>query len=288
VEITSKKYGKKSISYQRGKQREFEVRFRAPATLAVTVSGFKGSEHADRIQLGLSRPSGKGGLSSVTGAESPDGDGNVVLGPVESGDYELVLHVRIGRHQTMPAVRRPVTLPAGESDLTLPMPTLHEFVVAGEKGTQYTLKAEPDAGFWFYQSQRCGDDGRAGFGPLPAGRYVLQSSGKSGEMVVTVPCGEVVFKASEYNAMKVSIRDANGMLARAGLADGDLIVAIGGQEFTGQRQMQMLFAAAMMSGENATLTVIRGGRTLELTVDLKATMQNADAGPGGSVRPVAR
>ena len=288
VEITSKQYGKKSLEYQRGKEREFEVRFRAPATLAVTVAGFKDSEHADRIQLGLSRPAGKRGLTSVTGSEAPDGDGRAVLGPVESGDYELVIHVRIGRHQTMPAVRRPVTLTAGESDLTLPMPVLHELVVLGAKGTNCTLRTDREAGFWFHQSQRCGDDGRATFGPLPAGTYTLQQSGEQGEMTVKVPCGEVAFRASEYNALKVSIHDANGMLARAGLADGDLIVGIAGQSFSGRAQMQMLFAAAMMRGEDTTLTIVRGGRTLELTVDLKGAMQNPDGGPGGSVRPTVR
>jgi hypothetical protein len=288
VEVTANKYGKKSFNYKQGKQREFELRFREPAKLSVTVQGFAGAEHADKVTLGLRTRTSEQQRVSAARDQAPDGDGRAVLGPVESGDYELVLYIRIGRHQSVPAVRKTISLPAGESETSLAMPGLHELVVTGKKGDQFHLSGDRDAGVFFHQSLRCGDDGRALFGPLPAGSYSLRMNRKPGEMAVTVPGPEVVFQASEHNALRVSIRDPEGALAKAGFADGDLVVGVNGAEFKGTVQMQMLFAGAMMKGDDATLTILRGGRTVELTINLKDVMQGADSGPGGSVRPTVR
>jgi hypothetical protein len=282
IEFGTKKFGKKSVSYKRGEKREFEIRFREPATLAVTVRGFAGSEHADKIELGLVRREGEGDTKKT----APDAEGRAVLGPVESGDYDVVLFVRCGRHQSIGAVKKPVSLPAGESEATLAIPPLHELVIAGNKGEQYHITADENFGGWFYESRTCGDDGRATFGPLPAGRYTLRADGKPGDMTVSVPCGEVTYRASEYNALKVSIQDPDGALAKAGLQDGDLVVAVNGTEFKGAAQMQLLFAGAMGRGD-AKLTLVRGSRTVELTINLKDVMQGG-VKPGGSVRPVAR
>ena len=104
----------------------------------------------------------------------------------------------------------------------------------------------------------------------------------------TVPSGAVVFKETSYNALKVSVTDQEGELAKAGLADGDLVVAVNGKEFEGAMQMQMMLSGAMARGEDARLTIQRGGRTLEVTVNLKKIMMGGGGKAGGSVRPAVR
>ena len=106
-------------------------------------------------------------------------------------------------------------------------------------------------------------------------------------MTVTIPGPEVVFKASAYNALQVTISDPDGSLAKAGLVDGDLVVAVNGTEFKGAAQMQLLFGGAMAKGE-ATLSIVRAGRTLELTVNLREVMQGNGGKTGGMVRPTTR
>jgi hypothetical protein len=43
----------------------------------------------------------------------------------------------------------------------------------------------------------------------------------------------------------------------------------------------------MAKGE-ATLTIVRGGRTVELTVNLREVMQDSGGNSGGYVRPTTR
>jgi hypothetical protein len=288
IEMTAKEYGKKEIRYERGKEREFELRFRAPATLEVVVSGFAGAQHADKVSLGLRKAKGAKRRSHAAANQAPDGAGRARLGPVEEGDYEVVLFIRAAGHQQIPAVRKPISLPAGKSEMTLPMPRLHELVINGRKGEQFVLQGDYEQGARFHLSQRCGDDGRAVFAPLPAGTFKLRKSNGPGEMEVNVPGPPVVFKAAEYNALKVSIQDPEGALAQAGFADGDLVLAVNGTEFRGTAQMQLVFGGAMMKGGDATLTILRGGQTVELTVDLQNVTRDAGNRPGGSVRPTTR
>ena len=84
------------------------------------------------------------------------------------------------------------------------------------------------------------------------------------------------------------VTDPEGELAKAGLADGDLVVAVNGKEFEGAMQMQVMLAGTMAKDEDARLTILRGGRTLEVSVNLKKVMLGGGSKAGGSVRPAVR
>ena len=74
-------------------------------------------------------------------------------------------------------------------------------------------------------------------------------------------------------------------MAKAGFRTGDLIIGIEGAEFDGMVQMQTLFAATIAKKE-ASLTVLRGGRHVELKLDMKK-FQDPD-GLGGEIEPTIR
>ncbi|MEM8885047.1 MAG: hypothetical protein AAGD14_13325 [Planctomycetota bacterium] len=286
ITVTSPDFGRRKVEYKRGGKRELEIRFAAAARLEVVVSNYTGSKYADRIRVGLRRTL-PGTTETSTDQKPLDAEGKVTLGPVEVGAYELILVAQAGRHSGVTAASRPVTLAAGNNEASIAIPALHELVVRGKQGERYTLRAAKSEAIRFWDNKRCGEDGRAVFGPLPAGEYELSRQGDAGPMTVSVPAGEVTFKATEYNAMRVSIRDAEGTMAKAGLADGDLIVGVDGVEFTGMRQMQMLLGGAMMKGE-VTLNLLRGRRRIELDVNLREAMRDPDARPGGTFRPATR
>ena len=69
------------------------------------------------------------------------------LGPVESGDYYLVMTVRAGRHSSVEAARQPVSLRPGENKTTMSIPALHKVTVTGLKpGTNAWLRKWYNAG----------------------------------------------------------------------------------------------------------------------------------------------
>jgi C-terminal processing protease CtpA/Prc len=95
----------------------------------------------------------------------------------------------------------------------------------------------------------------------------------------------VRFDPRPLNALRVRIDDPRGLLGAAGLLNGDLVTAIDGTEITDAAQAAALRSIAR-EGEPSRLTVSRRGRTLAVSVDLRAAW---DRGPaGGDLRPWVR
>jgi hypothetical protein len=287
IEATSGKYGKQKVEYRRGAENSLKIQFHESATLTVDVAEYVATEHVGRVHVGLREKTGDRGSSSVSATKVPDAEGRAVLGPVQTGKYEVVLSVALGRNQYVPAASQKANLAAGENSARMTMPTLHPLVVRGTKGQRISLRRETENGTPFRVSQRCDDGGKATFGPLPAGRYSLRVDGAGGEMKVTVPCGEVSFKPTEFDAVKVTVRSEDGWFAKAGFVDGDLIVGVDGTEFKDTTHMRILFSTAMAKAD-AVLTVVRGGRTLELTADFSEFMKTGRKNPGGRFQQSTR
>ncbi|MGQ0612202.1 MAG: hypothetical protein ACT4PV_00415 [Planctomycetaceae bacterium] len=292
VEAGSARYGRKELSYRRGSVKELELRFGPPATLELTVAGLAGSRFETAVTFSLAA-AGREAEDRPRGSREgskPQETGRLLLGPVEAGEYDLVSRAGVDRHSSLEAGRQRLRLLPGVNKLSVAMPRLHSLTVSVpdlEQGARLSLRLERDNGAWVQQI--LGEDRRALFEPLPDGRYQLQAQrGKvSGAMTVTLPGpAEVVYQPREMNAMRVTITEALGALAEQGLRDGDLIVAAGGTEFESGMQMQLALMGALGKDE-ATLTVLRGGRRIDVTLRGKALMARADA-MGGRLDPVAR
>jgi len=278
IEFKSKRYGKKRHTYKRVERTTLDLEFRVPGTVELTIAGFVGSEYQADLSVQLSGK--KKGDGPDFSSHLPDGDGKVTLGPVEPGEYELLLLVRAGRHGRATAARRKIIVRAGKNTESLAIPPLYRFTVTGaDAGSHMRLKSDG-----FRLSDNVGKKGEITFGPLPAGRYQI-SGQMGGTMTVTLPgTRRVAWNPEEVNALRVEIRDTDGEMARAGFIDGDIVVGIDGKEFKGMQQMQMLFAGAMAKDE-VIFKIVRGNTRVELVIKVKEMMKG---GGGGNMEPIRR
>jgi hypothetical protein len=273
--------------------RSLEVRFGAPARLLASVAGFSGSGYESRLQLALERVADDGASNRAPPATSSRHglapDGTQPFGPVEAGAWRLSLHLQ-GRH---PWQRRRVAtlellLAPGDNSATIALPRLSDLVVeaSGRSGTmqlqsvatEETEHADIDA------------EGRATFVGLPPGDYTLQTLGSVFEMMqLRLPIAVVVrFEPMVVNAALVTIKDPDGVLFTQGFRDGDLIVALDGQEFESSMQLQIVLMQGIARGPEAVIefTVERGGGRVSLAVDASQLLQGQRH--GGTIRPTRR
>jgi hypothetical protein len=252
------------------------------------VAGYVDSGQEEYISVSLAaKATDEDRFRSSGGSKKPTADGTLELGPTEPGEYEVVVHAGKARYGNLRASATPVSLRSGENEVTVAMPRLHPLVVevpGGKAGETIRLRNEL-AGGWSVTSGKLDEQGRVDFELLPEGRYKISRDGS--EMSVTIPGpGHVVFKPQVQNAILIKVTDTAGKIAKAGFMDGDLVIGINGQEFSNMLQMQMLFAGAATK-EQSTLILLRGGRRVELTVDLRGLMQGG-GNRGGSFDTTSR
>ncbi|MHC4342571.1 MAG: hypothetical protein ACYSX0_20445, partial [Planctomycetota bacterium] len=78
VTVRSDRFGQKEIGYKRGKTKELEVRFLAPARLKVTVAGFVGSGQEELISVALKAIAGEeDGFRSSGASKKPTAAGTL-------------------------------------------------------------------------------------------------------------------------------------------------------------------------------------------------------------------
>ena len=83
--------------------------------------------------------------------------------------------------------------------------------------------------------------------------------------------------AMGLNALIARITDPDGAMAKAGLEDGDYVTGIDGTPFEDQQHLWALTTLAQKK-DRVTLTVVRGGARLSVTVDFKAIYRRKGAG----------
>jgi len=294
VEVVSKRFGRKRAYYERGQPRPVRIEFKAPGRLAVTLRGYVGSGHEGLLRAALVRPENSAEEIEELGDDAAafDDAGKIELGPAETGPNLLIVYVQVS-DDFFEAARRDVQLRAGANQLVIPIPALHRLVVwAPELKPGAVLELRPESmRTWLTVERRVAEDGRAVFLRLPAGRYKLsQEDAYDTSMLVEIPyAGELRFdpRKKVYNAMRVIITNRAGPLALAGLEDDDLVVGIGGTEFTSQRQMGLLMVQAAARPGATTLLIERGGRRLEIELNLQALIAAGDD-IGGGLRPASR
>ena len=124
--------------------------------------------------------------------------------------------------------------------------------------------AEPDA------------DGVLVYNDLAPGTYEFRGP-LDQTMLVETPSADVVrFVPDVIRVLRVTVSDPKSVLARAGLATGDRIVAIDGREFESREELESI--RRLLRGEEATLTVKRGGKRFEIVVGLSLFRNPRDAG----------
>jgi hypothetical protein len=295
VRVSTKNYGRKEIEYERGERSEITVQFVEPATLEVTIAGYVGSGREGAVELSLAKAdSGERESHGVHSSREQkiDAQGRQVFGPVEPGAYEIVVTAKTERFSSIPIDRIPITLRAGRNVATVGIPELYNLTVIvpdPPPRARLRLQPVPRRPGWWGTNETVNKEGRAEFSNLPAGEYKLQMSGPTmgGIMHISIPAHrEVRFEPKPINALEVTIEDPEGELAKAGFQTADIIIGVNGTQFKDMFQLQSAFMGAMSKGP-ATLLVSRGGRELELKLDLRKMMEDR-GGMGGELEPTSR
>jgi len=173
--------------------------------------------------------------------------------------------------------RSPVTLGRGDAALSIPMPAVASFVVTFDESPGIssiqiqTVDADgtpSDVIANGSPADRANQVEFSDFAIVP-GRYRLVAR-DVGDMWVDLPGPErLVFRPRLFNALQVRTNGYSaGHLQEAGLRNGDVVVAIDGSELESKLQADACLALAR-THDTAKLTVLRGGRRLEIAVDPK-------------------
>lgn len=272
--VRHREYGRVEAALTPG-QLEATVRFREPASVLVDVAGAAASGKLERLSVRL-RPASAGDgsrsrFSETRAAVSPEG--RATFEHLQPGAYVVELSVgEPGRFSANTLDEQDVTVESGTVTVDLAMPPLHTLEVAwpdGKPGSRMRLSATDDLGdLWNTRSTTLGDDGVARFEELPPGTYRLTATvaGETREMSIDVPATGVRFEPMVFDALRVSIDDAGGDLARAGLRDGDLVIGRDGAEFTGDAPRDLLSEVTTSNTAEVRLLVLRGSQRLEVTL----------------------
>jgi hypothetical protein len=292
VTASHPKLGSREVGYDAKTQRDLTITFEAPASLVVTVSGYGSSGYEDLLSVQLVGVEKNADTDDpVVGASSParggiDDEGRQSFGPLSPGDYEIRIHVRLPSHGSFSIVRVPISLGPGEAEKTVALPRLYTLTVLTDAPkASFRIQSEGDSrlSIWSLEAK----DGKAVVRGVPAGTYLVQGqNGAEGQMRVRIPGQETVrFEGRPINALKVTITDPEGALARAGFRDGDVVVGVNGELFENQTDMQLKLMKALAG--TAKLLVQRGGGRIEISVELGPLFRGRGE-QGARMEPVAR
>jgi len=270
LRVSNMKYGKREITADPLRSPEIKVRFGHPARLTVRLTG-PGTENPDSsFSVGLQpasdhstwRKEGKETMqTALSSAEAAQ------LGPVDPGPYLVALFLKDSFLEE-PVVVEPVALSAGQNEIELPAPALHDLVVRvppSIKKLGIRSVASARNVFRLFDAE----NGRVVFRNLPPGTYrLITDAFKPKFMTVEVPVpGEITFEAEIINALRVVIRNPEGLLAKAGFKQDDIIIALDGKEFNGTEETRAAFRESMARG-SIEATVLREGNVLKLTLPI--------------------
>ncbi len=276
-------------------QRELTFSFAEPAWLELLISNYAGSGLEGQLQISLAQER-RGNTSFFDGggnSREVNPDGTIKLGPLAPGRKSLVVNVVTGGNgrYTMNGalLTQPVDLVAGTNRLTIALPATYPLVVKFAPGAanngNVSIRSATGESRW----ARVENDA-ARFEHVAAGDYTVQvnspNAGLNGQMRVRVPAqSEVTFTPDVQNALRVRITDQNGVLARRGLADGDVVIGIDGVEFTDEASMRANYYGAF-DRDKLRAIVLRGGKRIE--IELSGKELSAQQGLGGSLNPSGR
>lgn len=283
--VNHPRFGRKAVAVAKG-TRALQVRYSATATLLASIDAFVGSGHESRLSMTLEALAEQAG-PSWNQPQSLGADGTQEFGPVESGRYRLELRVQGDNAWDRRIVAtREVELAPGENRASIALPKLCDVVIAVPGGAG-SISLQGGPGRESFHATLDGE-GIAAFKSLAAGDYVAQLHGSDGMQMMNLRLpvsGVVRFEPMVVNAMRVLIDARDGKLAELGFEEGDLLVGVDGVEFESSQQLQMAVMQAIGKKE-ATFTVQRGRRSVELKIDPRGLMDPRKL--GGRFEPASR
>ncbi|MEO0661943.1 MAG: hypothetical protein AAFZ87_10430, partial [Planctomycetota bacterium] len=274
----SKTLGARNARIASGAER-VEITFASPADVTVLVQGASG-----RGGLGASLGSKGDGTATAMPWDQPnvvevDSNGRAAFGRLQPGEYQLVVgELENGRWIREPMLTEDVTVAPGDQTLRVVLPDMVELVVHVEdakKGQSVTITPEDATrALWSQENASIGADGTVRFTDLAPGLYRVNYQGQ--EMLVEVPCGEVLFVPAEVTGQIVAWIQEDKAGYEAGLRMGDVIVASSASE-GGPERFQYDLQIALKQGP-VTLEIERDGSRTSITVPSAGDGSETDIG----------
>jgi hypothetical protein len=242
--------------FTRTEASEVLLRFGEPASVDLGIDWTE--DGPDSVRVRLVPPEGPEVSTWLCQGESER------LGPVLPGIFRVFVRTRTGEVSCTPGE---ITLAPGLNSVVLRLGLLYEVVVAfGEDRASTEVTVGDDEGDAVFQGE-VGSDGDLRIGSLVPGAYRLWLMDRQrGSMAFTVPGpSRFLFVPDRVDCLRVVIQNTNGLLARWGLRDGDLVAAVDGTEIPNAGTAGALLELAA-TRERSVLSVLRNGDRFDLEV----------------------
>ncbi|MEZ5977052.1 MAG: PDZ domain-containing protein [Planctomycetota bacterium] len=275
--------------------RDVAVTLDEPVSVVVAVQGIESAGSKGKLWVNVVKANENDDVDGMmyymgNGGRKVPSDGEVRFDGLSPGAYTVSLSVGRNAWRALPVETRDVDARDEETRVSMNAPPVHRLHVVAPalaKGTRISLSLVGDGNDRRRGSTNASvnDRGEATFEDLVAGTYMLTASGSGDRQEVAVPCGNVLFDANPFDALRVTISNIEGQFHAAGLQNGDRIVAVDGVDPGDAKQLRATLYA-IPAEEAVVVTVVRDGRTFEAT--LPAGSGSRKSSLGGSVQDADR
>ena len=192
ITVISISCGEKKMSFPTPPPKEINVKYEEQGFLTLSFANFGSQGYEDRISAELKLKDVKEGGANFFG-RTPEINlkGELELGPVQPGQYNLTISLKTNNWQTIEILKSSVTISSGENKHAVVLPELYSLKVNANKsnaGKGVSLKK--DEGKNEQVNRTFNNDGFVEFYDLPAGNYTLSIN--SDKEKVSIPQNSVI------------------------------------------------------------------------------------------------
>jgi hypothetical protein len=258
------------------------IQYPAPATLTILIPGAATHPLRARLRPNLSRNDGEGrgwdGINSGRPTRNGLDSDTLKYGPLSPGKYRFTLTLARADDEEWWGGGNQVTemtfdVTSGDNTQSIAIPVLCKLtiVIADPKlVNNLTLRRTDGKG----ESRNAWGDNikeRTVFEGLAAGEWVVGT--RDGEMPVTLSGDrEVTLAIRKFDCLRLGGIKSGGKIEALGLRDGDKLIRVDGTEIEGTESTQVVMMSSLAK-ESTTWTVLRGGRSVDVTFNGKDLMK---------------
>jgi len=187
VHVRSETLGTRIEDYAGPTAGSHTVRMPVPGWIDLVLEGYERSGYLNRTEILVTRVvRGRIESANLPGWNRPDSTGRMSLGPLAPGRWDMRVKSDLEGARGHRVASRQVQVSAGRQTTRIALPRLCFLTLVAERETRYTVRFPPGRGGSYRSAMRTGKDGRATFGPLPAGAYVIHERGREGRRQMTM------------------------------------------------------------------------------------------------------
>lgn len=275
IAASSIRWGSKEVRYEFSDTHDLEIRFVEPANVTLTVDNFNEHKLRDKLRWDLqsaaAKEEGRNWRPSY-GRDNPAYASPFKLGPVEPGEYSLILSYSADSYGSRELLRQRVSLAAGENALTATVPVTYTLTITADnerdlRRMEIRIKDSTPRLNSYRDEVK---DGKLTLECIAAGTYTLKSS--NGEMDVTVSSDTTIkFEPRAYDCIVLTMT-TGGPMEGLGFTSGDKLIEVDGAKVA-DMDLAWALIQTSMAKEETTWKVLRGGLPTDVTFDGRELMK---------------